>query len=94
VFSGTAELKTSGYTARMTETPDQENARLLAPLLAARAEAAQDVLAALLDGRYEESAQLLQAYQLADLAVRSAEEICRWFDDGVAGDHIVIDSGD
>jgi hypothetical protein len=74
----------------MDETPDQENARLLRPYLDARAAAAQDVLSAVLDGRYEESQQLLVEYQMLDLAVRSAEEICKWFDDGTVAEHVEI----
>lgn len=73
------------------ETPDQENARLLAPYIEARNAAAHAVLEALLNGHHAESQTLLQEYQMCVVAVEGAEQICKWFDDGTAGDHIVIE---
>jgi hypothetical protein len=78
----------------MTETPDQENARLLGPYTAARDAAAQAVLEALLSGRYEQSQELLIEYQMTELAYRSAMDICRWFDEGVANDHVSVFSSE
>lgn len=78
----------------MEETPDQETARLLQPYLADRDRLAHETLSALLSGRHEEAMATLQDYQLADLACRGAEEVCRWFDDGVEAEHITIEYTD
>ena len=75
----------------MAETPEQENERLLRPYREARDRAAHYALSALLDGRHEVAAELVNAYQLAVMAVESAETICGWFDSGTEGEHIVID---
>jgi len=66
----------------MSETPEQETARLLKPYEQARNDAAHQCLAALLDGRHEEAAQLLQEYQVAVMAYEGAVQICQAFDQG------------
>lgn len=83
--------KTSGYPALMDETPDEETARLLAPYIVARNEAAHECLSALLDGRHAEAIDLLATYQVTAMAVDGAMTVCGWFDDGVADQHITVE---
>lgn len=75
----------------MEETPEQENARLLAPYIEARNAAAAAVLKALLDGRHSAATALLVDYQMAVLHVESAQTVCGWFDDGTVDEHVTIE---
>jgi hypothetical protein len=78
----------------MTETPEQENERLLAPYIAARNAAAQDCLSALLEGRHARSIELLSEYQLTVVALEAARQVCSWFDDATVADHMERDNSE
>jgi hypothetical protein len=74
----------------MKETPEEETARLMARYIEARNAAAHECLAALLDGRHEGASELLRDYQMLAMACESAYQICSWFDNGTAAEHIDI----
>jgi hypothetical protein len=75
----------------MSETPEEETARLLAPYIVARNAAAHECLQLLLDGRHAASQIALEKYQLTCLATQAAEDICGWFDAGTEGEHIHVE---
>lgn len=66
----------------MSETSDEENARLLGPYERQRNATAAECLLAMLEGRHAEAASLFERFALENMAYESAVQICTAFDLG------------